>query len=490
MMRYIILYTIGALLSACGGSGPSHPPAGTILTSSCNEYTLVETVANGSGGSTVRETERSPECGWNPPEAGTISEQYCEDYTQVTVYHDGEYGFYEEREEQSYDCGWEDPVAVFDVVIPSGDRFNPVVIEVRFEQFDEPYVDEDGRPLIIDWYLEPTDLTIGNIEQIDDYTIHIYGDSRVGEGVVSLNEEEFLYTIESEPTCSVDNQVDCQGYKQYGEPHIYYGEADNHIVTWELAVLLYDLREDSSGIAIHEEITFDPDSGSNDPYYYYWSRWLSRIDQYNAFYERSGVFVRYELKKLYLASWGSAESLESLTKNLPVDIALGYGTSYPDTCGVAYPNRSFIESTTVPTGMSRCTIKTDLHELGHSIGLAHGPNNERYAKSGYIFPQFGHGWYDLCGAYDGIMSYGYNDELHSNSKLTCNEIFDTTEFGETIAGGRDYADSAYSINRVRYNVSLVHDEHADNLPPEAETLSIETSASEKTEEDERALIID
>jgi len=479
MMRYIILYTIGALLSACGGSGPSHPPAGTILASSCNEYTLVETVANGSGGSTVRETERSPECGWNPPEAGTISEQYCEDYTQVTVYHDGEYGFYEEREEQSYDCGWEDPVAVFDVVIPSGDRFNPVVIEVRFEQFDEPYVDEDGRPLIIDWYLEPTELTIGNVERIDDYTIHIYGDSRVGEGIVSLNEEEFLYTIESEPTCSVDNQVDCQGYKQYGKPHIYYGEADDHIVTWELAVLLYDNREGSSSVTLYEEILPDPED-------YFWSKWSARVKKYNDFYEKSGVFVRYELKKLYYASWGTLRSLESLTKQLPVDVGLGYGTSYPDTCGVAYPNISFTTGGLVPTGMSVCTFKTDIHELGHAVGLAHGPNNSAFHNSGYIFPQFGHGWYDLCGDYDGIMSYGYHDELHSNSKLTCNEIFDTTRFGDTIAGARDYADSAYSINRVRYNVSLVHDEHADNLPEE-ETLMI---SSEKTEEDDRELIID
>ena len=479
-MRYIILFTIGVLLSACGGSGPSHPPSGTILASSCNEYTLVETVANGSGGSTVRETPRSPECGWNPPEAGTISEQYCEDYTQVTVYHDGEYGFYEEREEESYDCGWEDPVAVFDVAVPSGDRFNPVVIEVRYEQFDEPYVDENGRPLIVDWFLEPTELTIGNVERIDDYTIHIYGDSRVGEGIVSLNEEDFIYTIENEPRCSVENRVDCQGYIQYGGSQIYYGEADDRIVTWEIAILVFSSRDDVVSPTLFEEIPYDPEN-------YQWIKWQNRIQDYNEFYAKSGVFVEYVLKEIHYAYWGSARSLESLTEDVPVDIALGWGTTYPDPCGVAYPNRTFTTGGVVPSGMSNCSFKTDIHELGHAVGLAHGPNNSSFAANGYIFPDFGHGWYDLCGDYDGIMSYGYNDELHSNSKLTCNEIFNTTRYGDTIAGGRDYADSAYSINRVRYDVSLIHDEHADNLPEEPPSA---LTPNVKVNNDERELIID
>ena len=97
------------------------------------------------------------------------------------------------------------------------------------------------------------------------------------------------------------------------------------------------------------------------------------------------------------------------------------------------------------------------------VGLAHGPNNVAYARSGYIFPEFGHGDYDLCrnGRTDDIMSYG--DKTHFyNSTMTCAERFGP-EWSETPAGDRFRADSAYHWNRIRYNLSLIHDEHNNGV---------------------------
>jgi hypothetical protein len=149
--------------------------------------------------------------------------------------------------------------------------------------------------------------------------------------------------------------------------------------------------------------------------------------------------------------------LESIVTRIPVDITLGYGTSYPDTCGVADVTTYFREGKP-PTSMSRCTYYTDLHELGHSVGLAHGPENQYNEAVGYIFPEFGHGYNDICGQYDDLMSYGYDGKFHSNSTLFCDEIFG--DWYEGIwAGGREYSDTGYALNRVRYNVSLIHDEN-------------------------------
>jgi hypothetical protein len=108
--------------------------------------------------------------------------------------------------------------------------------------------------------------------------------------------------------------------------------------------------------------------------------------------------------------------------------------------------------------MSRCTIYTDLHEIGHSVGLAHGPENQAWQQTGYLFSDFGHGWNDICNSKDDIMSYGSEGVFHSNSKLYCDEIFQSW-YPAMSAGGREWSDTAHALNRVRYNVSLIHDEN-------------------------------
>ena len=60
------------------------------------------------------------------------------------------------------------------------------------------------------------------------------------------------------------------------------------------------------------------------------------------------------------------------------------------------------------------------------------------------------------------MSYHPNGFTHANSLLTCPD--------GNPAGSREYADSAYHLNRVRYDVSLIGkgpdapDSYTDNEP--------------------------
>ena len=141
-------------------------------------------------------------------------------------------------------------------------------------------------------------------------------------------------------------------------------------------------------------------------------------------------------------------------------------------------------------GMSRCTWKTDLHELGHAVGLAHGPENQAYQANGYIFPDFGHGWNDYCGNYDDIMSYGYNDEGFGNSRQTCGDQYSGIRVvGDAPAGHRDYHDSAYHLNRVRYDVSLIHDENKYVDPEGRQKVSARPSGYD-IEKENRPLIVD
>ena len=71
----------------------------------------------------------------------------------------------------------------------------------------------------------------------------------------------------------------------------------------------------------------------------------------------------------------------------------------------------------------------------------------------------------MCGYRSDIMQYGGSDssKAFSNHKLTCEEMFDTTDqYKDDLAGSdeNDGTSTAYAMNRVRYDVSLVHDENS------------------------------
>ena len=123
-------------LHACGGGSssdsptvpppPTNPTAGTVLEEACNGTTLVQTIADGNGGSTEEQQENSEKCGYEPPPAfGTpVGDHYCSStlaqdrFTELMDsinhfrtsdklqdYADGEGGTYTERVDHlSQDC--------------------------------------------------------------------------------------------------------------------------------------------------------------------------------------------------------------------------------------------------------------------------------------------------------------------------------------------------------------------------------------------------
>ena len=211
-----------------------------------------------------------------------------------------------------------------------------------------------------------------------------------------------------------------------------------------------------------------------------WDKMQIRVDKYNEYMRRNGIYIRWVLKELWEWNNRDLRQGELFVRSRPGDIGLGREYTYPDTCGVAFPNTSFSRA---GFGFSRCGIDVDLHELGHVVGLAHGPNNRSYPAEGYIFPDFGHGDYDQCGSRtDDIMSYGSKDHFF-NSLQTCDEVFPDRNWTGP-AGDRNRADTAYHWNRIRYQLSLIHDEHAKESPAVARLKSVADV------DDDRPLIID
>lgn len=463
---------------ACGGSGgdsksaPTVPPSkGTVLSTECDGYTLIVSVADGVGGTTEQVSEESPECGWNPPPAGEISSKYCEEYELVILYHDGKYSTTEERFPNSEECGYIAPSLEVSIENTYGDRFKPVVVTVDFKVQGEP----SG-----DWGF---DAEAGRAERVDDNTVHIWSQGEVGTfdfNVYDTNELlprmlPWKYEIREEPRCEIVSfesefsrvGLDCTNSRMYSSRRstefIYYGEDDDQIVQVELAITWYKVSAETP----REIVDVDKLQQTQE-----------FVDMYNEQFVKDGIYIEFILVGAYWSDEIELRQGELFIRSLPTDIGLGKGTSYPDTCGVAYPNFSFNYA---GYGFSNCGLVTDLHELGHVVGLAHGPNNSQYAQEGYIFPDFGHGDYGQCGSRtDDIMSYGTNDHFF-NSTQNCGERFPNYKWSGP-AGDRTRADTAYAWNRIRYDLSLIHDEHS--------VLELDTQERVSPEDEERPLIID
>ena len=169
-----------------------------------------------------------------------------------------------------------------------------------------------------------------------------------------------------------------------------------------------------------------------------WDKWEKRVEAYNKVYAWSGVHIQYKLTKLYFAHWHSLYDIGRMTTGKPFDVALGYGTSYPDTCGVAKV-KTYFSSDKPPYSMSRCTIYTDLRNWTFCRSCT-WPRKSSVATNRVSFSDFGHGWNDICNSKDDIMSYGSEGVFHSNSKLYCYEVFESWYSG-VLAGGREWSDT-------------------------------------------------
>ena len=56
------------------------------------------------------------------------------------------------------------------------------------------------------------------------------------------------------------------------------------------------------------------------------------------------------------------------------------------------------------------------------------------------------------------MSYGNEGVFHSNSLKYCSDIMERS-IADMPAGDRSWSDTAYALNRIRFTVSLIHNEH-------------------------------
>ena len=377
--------------------------------------------------------------------ADTLINSGCsKDYLGVEwfIYEGADGSRYSTKDVRSWECGFRRYLNL-SMEKDAGDKFDPAIVNVNYRDMldrDEP------------WGMVHHSTTIGRAVRVGRDTVHIFSDGRTGDGIFSLGRQEIQFRIEEEPVCEVDSRIDCEGYRQNSSQDlIYYGEDDDRVVTWELGVLVYASHRDY-GEDVPVEILEELDEEHPQ-----WDKWERRVAEYNKVYALSGVHIQYKLTKLYLAHWHGLYDVGTITTGKPVDVVLGYGVSYVDTCGVAKVKRHFSEGKP-PYSMSRCTIYTDLHEIGHSVGLAHGPENQAWQQTGYLFSDFGHGWNDICNSKYDLMSYGSEGVFHSNSKLYCYEVFESWYSG-VLAGGREWSDTAHALNRVRYNVSLIHDEN-------------------------------
>ena len=375
-----------------------------------------------------------------PEPEGKLSSTECRDYTFVSIYHDGANGFYEESEEKSEECGYIPDSLYVSIDNDYGDRFRPVIVYIDYTVNGVGAEFEFGVPY-------------GEVKESQNY-LEIYGDGQRHEDLVlTVNGEEFLYQLYPEPRCGkIDLSTDCEGYRYTGAPdgYIYYGDDDDQVVEWQLGYVYYD-----NTLQPYEFVQSDGNDSA-------WREADYMVRRMNKVYEDSGVHVRLVLEPSavgygrYMNNTGHTQMARKIGT---ADVGLGRGITCLNAGGCARVNTYFSEHTgfTLTGTIGRANAFIGLHEIGHTVGLAHGPDNSAYASEGYIWPDFGHGYSEpMCSDQNAdVMSYAYRAFVHHNSQRTCGNGWP--------AGDRSYADSAYHLNRVRYDVSLVG--RAEDAPP-------------------------
>ena len=409
-----------------------------------------------------------------PPEGKRLSTK-CDGTTVVREYADGKGGSYFEREENFEKCGYV-PLSV-EVKKREGDYFKPVIVEVKGTD---------------EWDF---DIEAGHAKRTET-GLEITSDGQVGTWLLTIAGEQYEYELVTPPVCEAPRgsgprpsktKVDCEGYEVglRAAPMIWYGEDDEQIVDIEISVV----RSNGACDEADEDDCANGKPIKEDNYHY--ETVMTSIENLNAFNLRSGVWIRFVVKHVV---WGN-KWFDIYSFNPPLglraesDIIVGWGGA-GGAGGQAFMPVSIYEGMPAPRpvsttfGQSADQGGTMAHEVGHAMSLGHGvwgipdwqgPEIDPLGwQGGGIFPWFGHGWQGkvgegICGGHGTVMSYS-SKIIWSNSKLRCSEFeysnaldgprvgYNPGAFGD-MAGSRQHTDEAYALNRVRYQYSLIHNEH-------------------------------
>lgn len=419
---------------------------------------LLAACGSNDDGASTTPTTPTPPPPTNPAE-GTVLGTECEEYTLVSELADGNGGSYFERQEESTECGWEEPVLDISVKAGQGDHFKPVLIEVSYSQYGDA----------LEWsYEEPT---AGSVKRTES-GLEITSDGNLGTHQIVIQGEEYQFELVPEPICEVqrvgeayEGGTDCEGLWQSGstDDYIYYGPetVDTQIVTWDI---IYMQFAPEFGPWEKDKAPTELTEGNHD-----YDRSLKEVEYMNELLERSGVHVRINLVAVYAVDnfrydyrkWIAAGLLKRS------DIVLDWHRPGGSVCGYAGKFgkfRSYAENGWLyylrPT--AGCGAVTSLHEIGHTVGLGHGINNSSQAACGITWPRFACGQSNFCGIGSDIMFYGGSQKLFSTPNRTCKDAYPKRAQNydeDEVTGTLSFSATAYAINRVRYDVSLIHDEH-------------------------------
>lgn len=251
---------------------------------------------------------------------------------------------------------------------------------------------------------------------------------------------------------------DCKGHNVKStypeEGYIFFGDDDTTVVNWEVVLFVFDNSCAEIVDGVRQPAICDAVDKQSTKYL----RDTKNIERMNEVLERSGVYVNLDLVDIRYAYFTGFLDNE-FHQDYNVDAVLQLGGAFDGVaCGWGGFDQNFSRPLK-PWGI--CGWQSLLHELGHTVGLGHGPYNSSNADSGYVFASFGHGDPSVCPGHSSMMAYDVNQTLFSNSLMTCAEITPNGSGGDKPAGRRtliDGYDEAYSINRVRYDVAEINGE--------------------------------